>query len=81
MPAIEYLGWGATAVFVASYFFHRPVLLRSLQMIGALMWVGYGLAIGALPVVVANGLVFAAAAWTAMRVIRAHRMARRHKPQ
>jgi uncharacterized protein with PQ loop repeat len=36
-------------------------------MIGALLWVTYGALIGALPVIIANVLVFAAAAWTALR--------------
>ena len=36
-------------------------------MAGALMWVGYGLVIGASPVVVANLAVFAAAGWTLVR--------------
>ena len=61
---IEYLGWTATAVFVASYFCARPSALKRVQMVGALMWVLYGLLIGASPVVVANLLVFGAAAWT-----------------
>src|SRR5262245_13899212 len=61
----EYLGWAATGVFVASYFCARPFLLRSVQMAGAAMWVCYGILIGASPVVVANLLVLAAAAWTA----------------
>ena len=60
----EYLGWFATAVFVVSYFFKRPETLRQVQMTGAFMWVGYGLLIGAAPVVAANLLVLAAAAWT-----------------
>jgi hypothetical protein len=63
----EYLGWIATAVFVSSYFFKRPALLRAAQMAGATLWIVYGLTIGAVPVVVANGLVFAAAAWTLLR--------------
>ena len=62
-----YLGWIATAVFVSSYFFKKPALLRAAQMSGATLWIVYGLMIGAVPVVVANGLVFAAAAWTMMR--------------
>src|SRR5262245_38699994 len=62
---VEYLGWTATAVFVASYFCPRPSALKQVQMAGALMWVVYGLLIGASPVVVANLLVFGAAAWTA----------------
>jgi hypothetical protein len=61
------LGWTATAVFVGSYFFARPSVLRAVQMLGALLWITYGVLIGASPVIVANILVFAAAAWTAMR--------------
>lgn len=63
----DVLGWVATAVFVSSYFFTRPALLRAAQMFGACLWILYGAIIGALPVVVANGLVFAAAAWTLIR--------------
>jgi hypothetical protein len=64
---IECLGWTATAVFVGSYFFARPSLLRGVQMVGALLWITYGVLIGASPVIVANVLVFSAAAWTALR--------------
>jgi hypothetical protein len=64
---IACLGWLATAVFVGSYFFVRPSLLRGAQMFGALLWIIYGLLINAPPVIVANILVFAAAAWTAFR--------------
>jgi len=67
---VDWLGWIATAVFVASYFFSRPAALRVAQMLGALLWMCYGLLIGALPVVTANLLVFAAAAWTAVRARR-----------
>ena len=63
----ETLGWVATAIFVGSYFFRRPALLRAAQMFGASLWIVYGALIGAIPVVVANGLVFAAAAWTLVR--------------
>jgi hypothetical protein len=61
------LGWIATAVFVASYFFARPAVLRAVQMLGALLWMAYGYLIGAMPVIAANALVFAAAAWTLAR--------------
>jgi hypothetical protein len=64
---IELLGWTATAVFVGSYFFARPSVLRGVQMFGALLWITYGLLIHASPVAVANLLVFSAAAWTALR--------------
>jgi uncharacterized protein with PQ loop repeat len=36
-------------------------------MLGALLWITYGVLIGALPVIIANMLVFAAAAWTSLR--------------
>ncbi len=62
---IEYVGWAATGVFVASYFCKAPHAMRRVQMLGALMWLAYGTLIGALPVVAANALVFGAAAWTA----------------
>lgn len=64
---VEYLGWTATAVFVASYFCGGSSALKRVQMVGALMWVAYGLLIGASPVVAANLLVFGAAAWTLTR--------------
>lgn len=64
----EYLGWGATAVFVGSYFCTRDVLLRRVQMAGALLWVVYGVLIAAPPVIAANLLVLAAAAWTERRL-------------
>jgi hypothetical protein len=66
-PWIEILGWSATAVFVGSYFFSKPSRLRAVQMFGAALWVTYGLLIGASPVIVANVLVFSAAAWTIFR--------------
>jgi hypothetical protein len=65
--AIDLVGWAATAVFVGSYFFASPTLLRRAQMMGALLWMSYGILIGAAPVIVANALVFSAAAWTAFR--------------
>ncbi len=64
---MEYLGWIATAVFVGSYFCPRPSLLRGTQMLGALLWIAYGIGVRAAPVIVANALVFSAAAWTAFR--------------
>jgi hypothetical protein len=64
---IECLGWAATGVFVASYFFARPTFLRGVQMFGALLWVIYGILIHASPVIVANVLVLSAAAWTTLR--------------
>ena len=42
MPMVEYLGWLATAVFVASYLCRGSDALKRVQMVGALMWVVYG---------------------------------------
>jgi len=69
---VDYLGWAATAVFVSSYFFTRPQALRRMQMIGAVLWMAYGVVMHAAPVVVANLLVLSAAAWTAARASRVH---------
>jgi len=44
---VEYLEWAATVVFVGSYFCRRVEVLRRVQMLGALMWVVYGVLIGA----------------------------------
>ena len=63
VPAIEYLGWLATAVFVGSYLCKAPDSLKRVQMAGALIWVIYGLLIQATPVVAANLLVFMVAGW------------------
>lgn len=65
------VGWIATAVFVASYFFPNPTMLRGLQMLGAVLWMTFGVLIASKPVIVSNVLVFAAAAWTLMRQARA----------
>ena len=66
----EWLGWGATAVFTASYFCKDAGWLRRVQMVGALMWVVYGLASHARPVVAANLLVLTAAAISTWRPAR-----------
>lgn len=62
--SIDTVGWIATAVFVGSFFFRNPTTLRLVQICGALLWMSYGILIGSLPVIVANVLVFSAAAWT-----------------
>jgi hypothetical protein len=68
--ATSCVGWLATAVFVASYFLTRPLALRAVQMLGAALWVLYGVLLGAIPVIAANALVIAAAGWTAVRTLR-----------
>jgi uncharacterized protein with PQ loop repeat len=39
-----------------------------MQMVGATLWIVYGFLIEATPVIAANALVFAAAAWTCFAV-------------
>ena len=65
--SLEWIGWVATALFAVSYLFRQPSKLRMVQAMAALLWVAYGLTIHALPVVVANLVVFAAAAYTFAR--------------
>lgn len=70
MTFVDGLGWAATAVFVSSYFHTRPSRLRQTQMAGCVLWMVYGTLMHAAPVVVANLLVLAAAAWTGRRSAR-----------
>jgi hypothetical protein len=67
MNLADLVGWTATAVFVGSYAFKQPQMLRRAQMIGASIWIGYGVLMQATPVVVANVLVLGAAAWASRR--------------
>jgi hypothetical protein len=70
LPLTDTLGWVATLVFVGSYFFSKPAALRACQMLGATLWIAYGILIAAKPVIAANLLVFGAAAWTLSRATR-----------
>jgi hypothetical protein len=70
MAMLEWLGWTATAVFTASYVCKDAASLRRVQMLGAVLWVVYGLSLQARPVVAANLLVLggaAAASWRERR--------------
>jgi hypothetical protein len=69
--SLTMIGWLATAVFASSYLFRRPLVLRMIQAGAALLWVIYGLAIDAVPVVVANLIVAGAALYSSF----AHRRA------
>ena len=61
---LSWIGWIATASFGLSYFFKKPATLRLIQDGAALMWITYGLLIHAMPVVVANVIVAAAAVYS-----------------
>jgi len=61
MSAADWIGWGATAIFAASYLVRDPRRLRMIQAGAALVWIAYGLLLGAAPVVGANAAVAAIA--------------------
>lgn len=60
----ELVGWLATAIFVSSYFFKQPAMLRRVQGVGALAWLAYGALIHSNPVIVANLCVAGTAIWS-----------------
>lgn len=55
--SFDWIGWLATGVFATSYLARRPVTLRRIQGLAALMWAVYGGLIHAVPVLVANLIV------------------------
>ena len=58
------LGWVATALFAASYLAKSSRSMRRLQALAALLWVGYGIWINALPIIVANVIVASLAVYS-----------------
>ena len=72
---VESIGWLATAVVVASFFFANPTTLRKVQIFGASLWLAYGVTIGSLPVIVAKVLVVTAATLSTMLGNRRPRIA------
>ncbi len=76
---LDAIGWVATLVFSASYFFRQPAALRRIQAAAACLWVAYGLAVRAFPVVAAN-LIVAAAALYSSRPRRNHASLRAASP-
>jgi hypothetical protein len=63
----EQVGWLATLVFSASYFCRGKNALLAVQMIAATIWIGYGWAMHARPVIVANVIVAASAGLSVLR--------------
>jgi len=62
----DWLGWLATAVFLASYSCKDQQKLRLTQAVAALLWVGYGALLHAVPIIVANLLVACVAAYSSI---------------
>jgi len=71
MTIADSIGWIATAAFSTSYFFKEGRILRRIQALAALIWVGYGFMIGAMPVVAANLIVATAAIYSSFSAARA----------
>ena len=72
----DWIGWLATAVFLASYSLKDQAKLRRVQAVAALLWVGYGAIIHAIPIVVANVLVAFAALYSSVAQRARNRSAR-----
>lgn len=65
--SLQWIGWVATAMTVVSYFCRSPRTLRLVQAVAALVWMSYGVAIGAPPIIAANVLVAGVAVWSTWR--------------
>jgi hypothetical protein len=63
---LDWIGWVATAIFASSYFSKQPGTLRRIQALAALFWIGYGVLIHALPIIVANLVVAAVALYSSL---------------
>ena len=61
------LGWIATALFAASYFCKTSRGMRRVQAAAALLWVGYGIWMNALPIIVANVIVATLAVYSDLK--------------
>ncbi len=57
MSVADGIGWAATALFAASYLVRDPRRLRLVQAGAALVWIAYGVLLGAAPVIGANAAV------------------------
>lgn len=66
MASADWIGWVATAVFLASYCLKDQAKLRRVQALAALLWVAYGAILHAVPIVVANLLVALAAVYSSL---------------
>ena len=70
---LDGLGWVATALFATSYFCKTSRAMRRVQALAALLWVGYGVWMNALPIIVANVIVAALALYSDLKEPRVSR--------
>jgi hypothetical protein len=73
--SVEYIGWGATALFTLSYFVKGEINLLKLQAIAALVWCMYGVLLNSYPVLVANIIVALSASFGVVRHWRQRKVA------
>jgi hypothetical protein len=62
----DWIGWLATAIFLASYFCKDQRKLRRIQAMAAVLWVAYGAILHAVPIVIANLLVAGMALYSSL---------------
>jgi hypothetical protein len=67
---VQVLGYAASALIVAGLLMSSLLRLRLLGLAGAILFAGYGLLIGAIPVVVTNGTIIAVHAYHLTRILR-----------
>jgi len=67
---LDWIGWGATAIFSISYFCRNATRMRLVQALAALLWIIYGILLKAPPVIFANSIVAAVATYSAWRQLR-----------
>ena len=70
MSGPDLVGWAATVLFAVSYFCREQRTLRLIQAAAALLWLTYGVALHAAPVIVANVIVAGLALWSAWQLPR-----------
>lgn len=64
---MQWIGWVATAMTVGSYFCRNQRTLRRVQAVAAVVWMSYGVAISARPIITANVIVATVAGWSTLR--------------
>jgi hypothetical protein len=64
---MQWIGWVATAMTVGSYFCRNQLTLRRVQAVSAVVWMSYGVAISARPIITANVIVASVAGWSTLR--------------
>ena len=74
MSAGELCGWISTGMFACSYLLRSARALLLLQLASACLGLVYGLAVGAMPLVVANAVIVASAGYKIARSLVGRRI-------